>query len=203
MGNRSCRPVISYEEAAERLGGSRLEALRSRFAALTELTKGKLPVGSFVEELTPRFARFGTVLLRRLFQVLDTSGSSWLSLEEFIVGMAVMDAGSKGERLQLIFNLYDLDASGFIKKKQFRQMVMLIIVGASEARWRVPVREESKVVEREVAMEDFDPLVDVMVEAAMELYDSDGDGKLSLSEWAEYADDAEEVQTFLQAMAAK
>ena len=62
----------------------------------------------------------GEDVQRRIFQVADTKCKDKLNFEDFVRLMYILGLGTEDEQLRLIFNLYDLDASGFISAKHPR-----------------------------------------------------------------------------------
>ncbi|OQV26036.1 Kv channel-interacting protein 4 [Hypsibius exemplaris] len=67
-------------------------------------------------ELYSQFFPLGdaTVFARQIFQMMDQDMDGSVSFEEFLVVMSMLSRGSIDEKLQWVFNLYDLNGEGFL-----------------------------------------------------------------------------------------
>lgn len=132
------------------------------------------------------FFRLGHVASDRLFEVLGSDGEG-LTLDQFFCALYLFMCPREEETYRLLFNMFDLSGSNFIRKERFRVM-------ASEvAKGNLDVLPES-------FDEDFATLVKIIGDTGMLLYDQNRDGKLSFDEWCQYARDDESISACLHAV---
>ena len=55
-----------------------------------------------------------TIFAKQIFQMMDQDLDGNVSFEEFLVVMSILSRGSLDEKLQWVFNLYDLNGDGFL-----------------------------------------------------------------------------------------
>ena len=58
----------------------------------------------------------------------DTDGTGRLDFREFLASLSVQLKGTMEDKLAWLFNLYDLDNTGHIQRKELEQMVMVSTV---------------------------------------------------------------------------
>eukprot|EP00511_Aplanochytrium_stocchinoi_P006497 CAMPEP_0204829190 /NCGR_PEP_ID=MMETSP1346-20131115/7244_1 /ASSEMBLY_ACC=CAM_ASM_000771 /TAXON_ID=215587 /ORGANISM="Aplanochytrium stocchinoi, Strain GSBS06" /LENGTH=188 /DNA_ID=CAMNT_0051958771 /DNA_START=207 /DNA_END=770 /DNA_ORIENTATION=- len=188
MGGKPCKPIISYEAAEEALckdswskGQVSKQDLRKLFENASKLEAScvssapsdvqKLSKAAFKEkfQFAGPFFDLGDKVVERLFKVLgadDAEGT--LDYESFVCSVYMFTKSTELEKQRLIFNMFDFNGSGFIKKKEFRDMTIAIIRGDN-----TPPEFELE----------FKTLSKLMTDSAMALYDTNRDGKLSFEEW--------------------
>jgi len=60
---------------------------------------------------------------KRLFKAADTSRDGFVSFNEFVCLMAVMQKGSPEKKLDLVFRIYDADKSGKLEEGEIRNLL--------------------------------------------------------------------------------
>mmetsp|Transcript_11715 Transcript_11715/g.20859 ORF Transcript_11715/g.20859 Transcript_11715/m.20859 type:complete len:226 (+) Transcript_11715:128-805(+) len=198
MGLKPSRPAVVPSAAVEGLAaqlGVGMDALDGYFRRAVDAAgtagDGKEPRMSLevfrraVATAAP-FFEMGDMISQRLFQVLG-GDSDGLSLEQFACGVYLFTCATSEEKLRLLFNMFDLNSSGSIKKKELRVMSMAIVKGSNHD---VPESFES----------DFKALERIMTDASMQLYDTNRDGRLSFEEWKVYALDDRAVRRCFEAL---
>ena len=146
-------------------------------------------------------------LLERLFAVTDlTNNGGVLQFSDYLSLLYVLGPGSDEQKYQLLFRLYDWEASGFVTKKSLSKTILCTIGmdALKVSSWKVNVttydRMNEAVVEsrEKLTKNDLTSISDTMVETAMLFYDQDGDGKLNYEEWHAFALDSVEVDMLLE-----
>ncbi len=135
------------------------------------------------------FFELGELVSLRLFQVLGCDAEGSLGTEGFVAALYLFYCSREEERMRLLFNMFDLQGGGVIRKKEFRHMSLAVIKGSHE----VPESFEAE----------FRPLERCMSDAAMLMYDVNKDGKLSFDEWSAYAREDEAVMRCYRALGAR
>ncbi|GBG24543.1 Hippocalcin-like protein 1 [Hondaea fermentalgiana] len=127
---------------------------------------------------TEPFFQLGRVASDRLFEVLGSDGEG-LTLDQFYCALYLFTCAREEETYRLLFNMFDLNGSNFIRKERFRVMVSEVAKGHLSD---LPENFD----------EEFAALSKVIGDVGMTLYDQNKDGKLSFDEWCQYAreDDA-------------
>ncbi|KAJ5074554.1 calcium binding protein [Anaeramoeba ignava] len=57
-----------------------------------------------------------------LFKNFDENGDGEISFSELITAMSITSRGSTDEKLEFLFNIYDLDGNGFIERDEIHQI---------------------------------------------------------------------------------
>jgi len=109
-------------------------------------------------------------LKSRFQQVLVCNES--LTFETFLCLLHICSTRSSTLRYRVIFNIFDVSGSGQIDKKEFKMVSKIFLNSASYTGTLDPK---------------FTPLLDTMVESAVQIYDLNKDGKLNFEEWIVYA----------------
>ncbi len=135
------------------------------------------------------FFELGELVSLRLFQVLGCDAEGSLGTEGFVAALYLFYCSREEERMRLLFNMFDLQGGGVIRKKEFRQMSLAVIKGSHE----VPESFEAE----------LRPLERCMSDAAMLVYDVNKDSKLSFDEWSAYAREDEAVLRCYRALGAR
>ena len=58
-------------------------------------------------------------IVLRLFDAFDTDNSGTIDFKQFVVGLNRTSRGSKRDKIELAFSIYDVDGSGRIYKDEF------------------------------------------------------------------------------------
>lgn len=201
MGGRACKPAVEYGECVGLLRAGDLLVIQAQFSRLSSGGSSSRAAGrtseprvakeAFVREvLRPRFPGCPPSVLERAFAVCDYGGSGAIEREEFVVALFVMQFGAREDRLQLLFNLFDLDANGQVSKKEMRRMI-----APMAAAWNEGEEED------EEKMRTLAPLAEAATLLAFHQFDRNGDSNLNLAEWSRYADDDPTAQRLLAAWA--
>ena len=215
MGNKAHSAVVEPKIVVEKLTQSSIDTAAGHFslagATPSSTTPGTLELSkkSFLVHMAPYLdeTSWPKIMLERLFAVADLNNSgSFLKFEDYISLLYVIGpTGTKEEKLQLIFRLYDWDASGYITKKSMAKM-MSISTGMNQvtSSWKVMVtkydRYEGTLFENieKLSKSDLSSISDPMVDTAMSFYDKDKDGKLNYEEWCNFALDSVEIDVLIQ-----
>lgn len=191
MGGKNCKPVIDPQDAARRLGQTPdvLKRFQQQFVKLSKSAdfKGKIDKGAFTTEvLGPIFQQtVGPAIMERMFAVLDSNGSGTIEYDEFLTAICVFYAGQEEDHYRFVFNLYDLDADGYINKKSLRKIAGAMVQGPSTDAAAAKIAS---------------PLIDTFVTCAMIWYDRNGDKNLHWAEWRRYADEDETSKDLVKAI---
>ena len=79
-----------------------------------------------------------------IFSGFDASGTGSLTSEEFCVGMAVLSRGNALQKVQMLFNIYDIHREGTVSRGKVEQF-MKVVYGERWVQGGVWRREESRV----------------------------------------------------------
>jgi Ca2+-binding EF-hand superfamily protein len=60
-------------------------------------------------------------IAERMFSAFDTGKNGYLLYRDFICAMAIMAHGTPEEKSMLVFDIYDVEKSGFVDKKVRRK----------------------------------------------------------------------------------
>ena len=58
------------------------------------------------------------VIFDRIFQTFDTAGDNCISYDEFICGLSALTADTPREKLEFVFNIFDVDGTGSINQEE-------------------------------------------------------------------------------------
>ena len=61
-----------------------------------------------------------------LFQAFDMNKDGMIGWREFHMGMAMLCNGNMEERLQLAFNMFDANGTGFIEERELERLLMML-----------------------------------------------------------------------------
>eukprot|EP01138_Halocafeteria_seosinensis_P010784 gb/GECG01011014.1/.p1 GENE.gb/GECG01011014.1/~~gb/GECG01011014.1/.p1 ORF type:complete len:1451 (+),score=219.92 gb/GECG01011014.1/:1-4353(+) len=129
----------------------------------------------------------------RLFTLFDKDESGVINYEEFIFGLAIWCRGTVEERMEFLFNMYDLNGDGYVSKADLRTMLNHLPreVVRTMDRGSLDVSSNSEL---------HTAAVDSMVKRAFEECDLDRDGKLSFQSFAKWLEKTPEILQFLSAV---
>ncbi|CAL9729231.1 calcineurin subunit B [Monosporozyma unispora] len=134
-----------------------IERLRKRFMKLDRDSSGSIDKNEFMS--IPGVS--ANPLATRIMEVFDADNSGDVDFQEFITGLSIFSGrGSKDEKLNFAFKIYDIDKDGFISNGEL-YIVLKIMVGNNL---------------------DDDQLQQIVDRTIME-NDKDGDGKLNFEEF--------------------
>ncbi|CAL9733711.1 calcineurin subunit B [Monosporozyma servazzii] len=134
-----------------------IERLRKRFMKLDRDSSGSIDKNEFMS--IPGVS--ANPLATRIMEVFDADSSGDVDFQEFITGLSIFSGrGSKDEKLNFAFKIYDIDKDGFISNGEL-YIVLKIMVGNNL---------------------DDDQLQQIVDRTIME-NDKDGDGKLNFEEF--------------------
>lgn len=134
-----------------------IERLRKRFMKLDRDSSGSIDKNEFMS--IPGVS--ANPLATRIMEVFDADSSGDVDFQEFITGLSIFSGrGSKDEKLNFAFKIYDIDKDGYISNGEL-YIVLKIMVGNNL---------------------DDDQLQQIVDRTIME-NDKDGDGKLNFEEF--------------------
>ncbi len=116
-----------------------------------------------LDELQRALGLQSAYLAKRFFSVLDLDGNGLLDRDELYRAVRVLESGSLGDRIGLLFRLHDADDDGYVFKIEVDR---LIHIGMAENRLQLPPDIGSS-------------LVDVLFDEV----DQDFDGRITLPEF--------------------
>ena len=91
-----------------------------------------------------------SLFVEQMFQLIDADGNGFISFREFLDMSIIFSKGSPEDKLKLMFDMYDVNRTGFLHRDQFKKMLksMMELVNAT------------------VTAEQMDTLIDSMFVAA-------------------------------------
>ncbi|ESW32994.1 hypothetical protein PHAVU_001G034600 [Phaseolus vulgaris] len=122
-----------------------------------------------VEALHVLFKRLSSSLIddgfiHKVFDVFDQKRNGVIEFDEFVLALSVFHPNAPiDEKIDFAFKLYDLSQTGFIGRKEVKQMVVAILI---ESDMNIP-----------------DDLLEAMVDKTIADVDKDSDGKISREDW--------------------
>ena len=74
-----------------------------------------------------------SIFVDQMFQLIDQDGNGFVSFREFLDMFVIFAKGSPDDKIELMFNMYDVDKSGMMDKIEFKKMLkaMMEMVNAS------------------------------------------------------------------------
>ncbi|NXH20969.1 EFCB1 protein, partial [Bucco capensis] len=90
---------------------------RSRFAAVG------FDRNMFRETLHSAFGMTDDMIMDRVFRIFDRDNDSCISVGEWVEGLSVFLRGTLEEKIKYCFEIYDLDADGYITREEMFQML--------------------------------------------------------------------------------
>jgi Ca2+-binding EF-hand superfamily protein len=192
MGSKTCKPVLEYELVADLLKPHDALIFDMQFQRLSkasDVSRGRIDKDTFIDEiLKPRMPESSRLVLERTFTVLDTDASGFIEYREFVVAMYLFMFASREEKLQLLFNLYDLDGNGQINKKEFKKMAVTLM--------------QSKEAKEDEKIKPFASLIDLYVLSTFDVLDRTNDAFLNISKFHRFAEEDDILLSVLEFMAA-
>lgn len=109
------------------------------------------------------------LLADRIFDLFDLKQRGAVDFEDFVMAMNVFHPNaSKEDKLTFSFKLYDLDGSGYIERKEVKQMLISLL--------------------RESEMKLADETIEIILDKTFSEADCNQDGKIDKSEWRSFVD---------------
>jgi len=190
MGSKQCKAVVEHQEVLRLLKKSELALVQNQFHFLSgqHNLKGKIEKEKFFSGLLePAFGGTSSVVMERLYFILDTNGNGTIEYSEFLVATFLLYYANHEDKLKLVFNLFDLEAVGKISKKDFKKISIALMQGDNE-------KESDKKVKT------LNPLIDMFVYFSMFNFDRKNDNTLSFMEWTRYAEDDDIITALVAKM---
>jgi Ca2+-binding EF-hand superfamily protein len=144
-----------------------------------------------------------------IFAMFDTTSSSRVTLREFLCGYAILCKGTTDTRIRYIFNMFDVDDEGVLRRDQLLRALKLIEAYARSA--EVASKPQNNALESSVSSptlvpgaafdsesEDCDPdnLVDAIVDSLLA-----GEEQISYEEFISMCKQEENVMLWLEKLA--
>ncbi|XP_023667718.1 calaxin [Paramormyrops kingsleyae] len=120
--------------------------------------------GKFRNILHNTFGMTDDMIMDRVFRAFDKDNDSYISVKEWIEGLAVFLRGTLDEKIKYSFNVYDLNGDGYISREEMFHMLKDSLI-------------------RQPTEEDPDEGVKDLVEIALKKMDHDHDGRLSYTDF--------------------
>ncbi|KAL1924612.1 uncharacterized protein VTP21DRAFT_4266 [Calcarisporiella thermophila] len=150
---------------------------------LLSCPQGRLSYETFIE-IFAKFFPFGdpAPFARIVFDAFDEDRNNSIVFGEFMKVLSVCSRGSRDKKLRWAFKLYDTDCDGYITKEEMLEVMSAIyrMVGGMV---RMPVDEDTP---------------EKRVEKIFMLMDKDHDGKLSLQDFIQGAQEDESIERTLK-----
>uniref|UniRef100_A0A3B3HX69 EF-hand domain-containing protein n=1 Tax=Oryzias latipes TaxID=8090 RepID=A0A3B3HX69_ORYLA len=133
--------LLSHDPAGE------IKRLKKRFKKLDLDGSGSLSVGEFMS--LPELQQ--NPLVPRVIDIFDTDGDGEIDFREFMEGISQFSVGgSREQKLQFAFRIYDVDKDGFISNGELFQ-VLKTMAGSNLKDW-----ELQQVVDKTIISADQD-----------------------------------------------
>jgi serine/threonine-protein phosphatase 2B regulatory subunit len=158
-----------YKELAEsfHFTVSELKTLYGKFVKLskTRVKDGKIDGTEFQDALGLKTSGFG----QRIFASIDRDGSQAIDFYEFVSALSALSSfATLEEKAEFCFGVYDLDGSGSIERDELKE----VLVSSLAENSAVKLGPEQ---------------VEAVIGATFRKFDTDGDGKISLTEFTAQA----------------
>merc|ERR1712065_5068 len=109
-------------ESNTRFSKSELELLSRRFYEVADM--GEVTRATFGEVMsTAGLPQYSKQFVDRVFEVFDADRSDTVSLNELCTGLSVLTRGTPEEKLNLSFNMYDINGDGQISAEEFHVLL--------------------------------------------------------------------------------
>ncbi|XP_006002685.1 calaxin isoform X1 [Latimeria chalumnae] len=123
------------------------------------------------------FGMTDDMIMDRVFRAFDKDNDSYVSIREWIEGLAIFLRGTLEEKMKYCFDVYDLNGDGYVSREEMFHMLKHCLV-------------------KQPAEEDPDEGIKDLVEITLKKMDYDHDGRLS---YADYEKSVEDESLLLEA----
>merc|ERR1711916_263211 len=143
-------------ESNTRFSKSELELLSRRFYELADM--GEVTRETFGEVMSSAgLPQYSKQFVDRVFEVFDADRSDTVSLNELCTGLSVLTRGTPEEKLNLSFNMYDINGDGQISAEEFH----VLLSSLEQGMVLIGKKNVSEVIEQ--FLKDFDINDDEMI----------------------------------------
>jgi len=143
-------------ESNTRFSKSELELLSRRFYEVADM--GEVTRATFGEVMsTAGLPQYSKQFVDRVFEVFDADRSDTVSLNELCTGLSVLTRGTPEEKLNLSFNMYDINGDGQISAEEFH----VLLSSLEQGMVLIGKKNVSEVIEQ--FLKDFDINDDEMI----------------------------------------
>jgi Ca2+-binding EF-hand superfamily protein len=105
-----------------------VEELEEKFKALKATGKvNKFDLHVFLRTFAGPSTSSGEALLSSLFYALDCGKTGSLDVTDFIRGLSIICRGTLQQRLELSFDVFDVNKDGFVSKSEMKHVLSLLI----------------------------------------------------------------------------
>ncbi|GAA6103428.1 EF-hand calcium-binding domain-containing protein 1 [Tachysurus ichikawai] len=133
-----------------------------------QTTERKVPHGldrgTFRNILHNTFGLTDDMIMDRVFRAFDKDNDSYITVKEWIEGLAVFLRGTLNEKIKFCFDVYDLNGDGYISREEMFHMLKNSLI-------------------RQLTEEDPDEGIKDLVEIILKKMDYDHDSRLSYSDF--------------------
>ena len=85
----------------------------------TEILECELTRSEFADAM---HLKEDSLFVEQMFQLIDTDGNGFISFREFLDMSVIFSKGSPEDKLKLMFEMYDVNKTGFLNREQFKMM---------------------------------------------------------------------------------
>lgn len=142
-----------------------LKAMHRDFKLLADATTGGIKDCQTLSTVVKKNSPTNEANIPLLFHAFDLNQDRQIDFRELMHGLSTLCRGTVDERLELAFNCYDTNNTGFLEKGEVRNMVTFLL------RSQFTITPSADVVEKHVT-------------CIFEEADSDGDGKINFAEYS-------------------
>ena len=205
MGSRqSAFPQVNFQQATARIGAEGMDRLTTFFENIAPGPNGVIPREGFARMAA---LEIGLGPASRLVTLLD--GEDGLTFPKFVVGVSIFQSASvRGGLVDLVFALFDTKQCGFLGREDLCGALEAIIHTSDSPFPNDPHFPDGGILGSTPSIgylgtshESQQPLVQMMAEAVLHRFDADSDKRISVSEWARFAETEPGVVIFAERLA--
>ncbi|WFD18621.1 Calcineurin subunit B [Malassezia caprae] len=125
MGQQGSQLLNDMEQNTH-FSAQEIQRLKKRFLKLDRDGSGSIDRDEFLQ--IPAIAN--NPLAQRLISIIDADGGGTVDFQEFVHGLSVFTShGSREEKLQFVFKVYDMDRDGFISNGELFIVLKMMVGG--------------------------------------------------------------------------
>ncbi|SHO76711.1 Calcineurin B [Malassezia sympodialis ATCC 42132] len=125
MGQQGSQLLNDMEQNTH-FSAQEIQRLKKRFLKLDRDGSGSIDRDEFLQ--IPAIAN--NPLAQRLISIFDADGGGTVDFQEFVHGLSVFTSqGSREEKLQFVFKVYDMDRDGFISNGELFIVLKMMVGG--------------------------------------------------------------------------